>query len=173
MLFRPLRVIYTVKSWILMLSMAKVSKNDLEVWLSISVAKIFFPGSYKFRKVFFNHGSCWRKRLWNSLYGHFSQKNAPVHASTRARARPSTHFIRLHCTLEVLTEDPRPEDPGPDPGPVRVRVYILNGQPGRGRVPIYYFGSRVFLTYPSRSENTAPASDQCQSACVCFVTCSL
>ncbi len=72
-------------------------------------------------------------------------------------------------TLEVFTEDPRPEDPGP----VRVRVYILNGQPGPGRVPIYYFGSRVFLTYPSRSENTAPASDQCQSACMCFVTCSL
>ncbi len=48
--------------------------------------------------------------------------------------------------LEVFTEDPRPEDPGPDPGPVRVRVYILNGQPGPGRVPIYYFGSQVFLT---------------------------
>ncbi len=28
--------------------------------------------------------------------------------------------------VEVFTEDPRPEDPGP----VRVRVYILNGQPG-------------------------------------------
>ncbi len=48
--------------------------------------------------------------------------------------------------LEVFTEDPRPEDPGPDRGPVRVRVYILNGQPGPGRVPIYYFGSRVCLT---------------------------
>ncbi len=35
---------------------------------------------------------------------------------------------------------------GPDPGPVRVRVYILNGQPGPGRVPIYYFGCRVCLT---------------------------
>ncbi len=46
------------------------------------------------------------------------------------------------CVLEVFTEDPRPEDPGP----VRVRVYILNGQPGPGRVPIYYFGSRVCLT---------------------------
>ncbi len=48
--------------------------------------------------------------------------------------------------VEVFTEDPRPEDPGPDPGPVRVRVYILNGQSGPGRVPIYYFGSWVFLT---------------------------
>ncbi len=46
-----------------------------------------------------------------------------------------------HFILEVFTEDPRP-----DPGPVRVRVYILNGQPGPGRVPIYYFGSRVCLT---------------------------
>ncbi len=48
--------------------------------------------------------------------------------------------------VEVFTEDPRPEDPGPDPGLVQVRVYILNSQPGPGRVPIYYFGSRVFLT---------------------------
>ncbi len=37
-------------------------------------------------------------------------------------------------------EDPRPEDPGPNLGPVRVRVYNLNGHPGPGRVPIYYFG---------------------------------
>ncbi len=43
--------------------------------------------------------------------------------------------------LEVFTEDP-----GPDPGNIWVRVYILNGQPGPGRVSINYFGSRVFLT---------------------------
>ncbi len=36
--------------------------------------------------------------------------------------------------LEVFTEDP---------GPVRVRVYILNGQSGPGRVPIYS-GMRKF-----------------------------
>ncbi len=37
-----------------------------------------------------------RKRRWNSLYGHFSRKSAPVHASTsaRARARPSTRSGR-------------------------------------------------------------------------------
>ncbi len=52
------------------------------------------------------------------------------------------HTKNNHCKVEVFTEDPRPEDPGP----VRVRVYILKGQPGPGRVPIYYFGSRVFLT---------------------------
>ncbi len=54
------------------------------------MSKISLLGSYKFRS------SCWRKRRWNSLYGHFSRKNAPVHASTGARARPSTRFIRLH-----------------------------------------------------------------------------
>ncbi len=39
-----------------------------------------------------------------------------------------------------------PETRGPGTRPIRVRVYILKGQPGPGRVPIYYFGSRVFLT---------------------------
>ncbi len=47
--------------------------------------------------------------------------------------------------VEVFTEDARPEDPGPVR--VRVWVYILNGQPGPGRVPIYYFVSRVYLTF--------------------------
>ncbi len=53
-----------------------------------------------------------------------------------------THLYTFLNEQGVFTEDPRPEDPGP----VRVRVYILNGQPGPGRVPIYYFGSRVCLT---------------------------
>ncbi len=47
--------------------------------------KISLPGSYKWR-VFFDRCSWWCKRRWNSLYGHFSRKNTPVHASTRARA---------------------------------------------------------------------------------------
>ncbi len=42
-----------------------------------------------------------------------------------------------YAAAEVFTEDPRP---------IRVRVYILNGHLGPGRVPIYYFGSQVFLT---------------------------
>ncbi len=45
--------------------------------------KISLPGSYKFRRVFFDRCSWWR---WNSLYGHFSWKNTPLHASTGARA---------------------------------------------------------------------------------------
>ncbi len=49
--------------------------------------KISLPGSYKFRRVFFDRCSWWRKRRWNSLYGHLSRKNAPVHASTRVWER--------------------------------------------------------------------------------------
>ncbi len=48
--------------------------------------KISLPDSYKFRRVFFDRCSWWRKRRWNSLYGHFSRKNTPLHASTGARA---------------------------------------------------------------------------------------
>ncbi len=52
--------------------------------------KISLPGSYKFRRVFFDRCSWWRKRRWNSLYGtpyiypyiqenslYLSWKNAP------------------------------------------------------------------------------------------------
>ncbi len=56
--------------------------------------KISLPGSYKFHRVFFDRGSCWRKRRWNSLYGHFSWKNAPVHAPTGARVACSVKPAR-------------------------------------------------------------------------------
>ncbi len=48
-----------LKSWILMLSMAKVKKKkDLEVWQSISVPKIFLPFFFlQVSESFFNHGS--------------------------------------------------------------------------------------------------------------------
>ncbi len=36
-----------------------------------------------------DRGSCWRKRRWNSLYGHFSRKNAPINA---------LHSAALHRT---------------------------------------------------------------------------
>ncbi len=76
--------------------------------------------------------------------------------------------------VEVFTEDPRPEDPGPNPGPVRVRVYILKGQPGPGRVPIYYFGSRVFLTLCVIPESIGEHRTRQRSVSVSMcVTCSL
>ncbi len=43
--------------------------------------KISLPDSYKFRRVFFDRCTLWRKRRWNSLYGHFS----------RVRTRPYMH----------------------------------------------------------------------------------
>ncbi len=36
--------------------------------------KISLPDSYKFWRVFFDRCTLWRKRRWNSLYGHFSRK---------------------------------------------------------------------------------------------------
>ncbi len=59
MLFHAFRVVYTVKE---LDSHAKrgqsLKKRFGSMTCSISVAKIFLPGSDKFRKVFFNHGSC-------------------------------------------------------------------------------------------------------------------
>ncbi len=76
-----------------MLSMAKVSKNELEVWRSISVPKIFLPGSYKFRNFFFDHGSSWRNE-----YGHFSRKSTPAHASISIVPLNVSHPVALHET---------------------------------------------------------------------------
>ncbi len=45
---------------------------------------------------------------------------------------------------EIFLEGVRLEVFAEEPGPVRVQVYIINGQPGL--VPIYYFASLVFLT---------------------------
>ncbi len=75
--------------------------------------------------------------------------------------------------LEVFTEDPRPEDPGPDLGPVRVRVYNWNGQSGPGRVPIYYFGSRVFLTLCVIPESIGEHRTRQRSVSVSMRVCNL
>ncbi len=69
-----------LKSWILVLNMAKVSKKDLDAW-SNSVSNTLFPGSYKFRKVSF--------RAWHQ-HTHINQ--------SEARASPSTSLAALHRT---------------------------------------------------------------------------
>ncbi len=75
-------------------SIAKVSKNDLEVFL-------WQKSSFRIHKSFGKFFSIMALADVNdeelSLYGHFSRKNAPVHALTIERARPSTSFIQLHC----------------------------------------------------------------------------
>ncbi len=83
------------------------------------------------------------------------------------------HTSLWSSVLEVFTEDPWPEDPGPDPGPVRVRVYNLNGQPGPGRVPIYYFGSRVFLTLWVIPESIGEHRTRQRSVSVSMRVCNL
>ncbi len=101
MLFHAFRVVYTVKE---LDSHAKhgqsLKKTTIWTYDSISVTIILLPGLYKFLSFFSERGSSRRKRGWNSLFGHFSRKNAPVHASTgaRGRARPSMRFIRQHWT---------------------------------------------------------------------------
>ncbi len=64
---------------------------------------------------------------------------------------------------------------GPEtwPGPVRVRVYILKGQPGPGRVPIYYFGSRVFLTLCVIPESIGEHRTRQRSVSVSMRVCNL
>ncbi len=69
-----------------MLSMDKVSKKCFGRIIEYFWAKNLTSGFVQVSESFFDRCSWWRKRRWNSLYGHFSQKNAPVHASTGARA---------------------------------------------------------------------------------------
>ncbi len=58
-----------------------------------------------------------------------------------------------------------------DLGPVRVRVNILNGQPGR--VPIYYFGSQVFLTLCVIPESIGEHRTRQRSASVSMRVCNM
>ncbi len=79
-----------------------------------------------------------------------------------------THYafdlLSQYFDVEVFTEDPRP---------VRVRVYILKGQPGPGWVPIYYFGSRVFLTLCVIPESIGEHRTHQRSVSVSMRVCNL
>ncbi len=55
--------------------------------------KSHFRVSTSFGEFFFDRGSCWHKRWWNSLW-HFSEKSAPVHASPIN----AFHLAALHRT---------------------------------------------------------------------------
>ncbi len=55
--------------------------------------KSHFRVSTSFGEFFFDRGSCWHKRWWNSLW-HFSEKSVPVHASPIN----AFHLAALHRT---------------------------------------------------------------------------
>ncbi len=100
MLFHAFRVVYAVKE---LDSHAKHGQSFKKRFGSMTehfCAKDLPSGFVQVSESFFNHGSSWRNEGWNSLYGHFSQKSAPEHASTsaRARVRPSTRFILQYRT---------------------------------------------------------------------------
>ncbi len=97
MLFHAFSDVYTVKE----LDYHAKHGQHFTIWMynSISVLNISLPGSYKFRRVVFDCSSCRHKRWWNSLYGHISRKNAPVHASTRERAKAAHQHASFGCTV--------------------------------------------------------------------------
>ncbi len=94
MLFHAFRVVYTVKEFD---SHAKHGQSfKKKNW---TYNRVFLSQKSQFRIrtsfwVFFDRCSWWRKRRWNSLYGHFSRKNAPVHASNQSESSQSTRFNR-------------------------------------------------------------------------------
>ncbi len=86
MLFHAFRVVYTGKEFD---SHAKHGQSFKKMFWTYN--RVFLCQKYHFRVrtsfgEFFDRWSWWCKRRWNSLYGHFSRKNTPLHASTGARA---------------------------------------------------------------------------------------
>ncbi len=92
------RVVYTVKELDSHAKHGQSFKNLFGCITEYFCAKHLTSGFVQVSESFFDRGSCWCKRRWNSLYGHFSRKNAPVHTSTWARARTLHPTALLHGT---------------------------------------------------------------------------
>ncbi len=84
MLFHAFRVVYTVKELDSHVKHRQSLNKQFGHIAEYFCAKNLTSGFVQVSESFF---SCWHKRWWNSLFGHFSRKNAPVHALTNARAR--------------------------------------------------------------------------------------
>ncbi len=61
----------------------------MRIWVcgKTFVVKPAFTGFGQDSESFFNCGSCWRKWWWNSLYGHFSRKNASCARIDRSKSK--------------------------------------------------------------------------------------
>ncbi len=101
MLFHAFWLIYAVKEMD-MLNMTNVSKNELDVWWSISVPNTLLQGLYKFRKYFFEYGPVWRQKGRNSFYGQIS-KEACTHKPKREQehAHPRVSFGLLKSSASL------------------------------------------------------------------------
>ncbi len=96
--FHAFRAVYTVKELDSHAKHGQSFKNLFGCITEYFCAKHLTSGFVQVSESFFDRGSCWCKRWWSSLYGHFSRKNAPVHTSTWARARALHPTALLHGT---------------------------------------------------------------------------
>ncbi len=132
----------------------------------LSFGKIYWQGLYILRRWEAFYDCIWSV---SSVFITLPQQSFLVtHRSSWAKLGWFI-LIVMSYTVEVFTEDPRPEDPGP----IRVRVYIFKGQPGPGRVPIYYFGSWVCLTLCVIPESIGEHRTRQGSASVSMRVCNL
>ncbi len=105
--FHAFRVVYTGKEFDSHAKHGQSFKKKFGRITEYFCAKNLTSGFVQVLESFFDRCTLWRKRRWNSLYGHFSRKERVVHASSRVRARerPSTRFNRQAGSTGLAREE--------------------------------------------------------------------